>query len=64
MSALSMSKINEQICNDFDLYEYGSAYLVTMPNGYRFILSNSTNEQDEKLQRMNATLEHLTELGG
>ena len=59
-----MSKINEQICNDFDLYEYGSAYLVTMPNGYRFILSNSTNEQDEKLQRMNATLEHLTELGG
>jgi hypothetical protein len=64
MSTLSMSKINEQICNDFDLYEYGSAYLVTMPNGYRFILSNSTNEQDEKLQRMNATLEHLTELGG
>lgn len=64
MSTLSMSKNNEQICNDFDLYEYGSAYLVTMPNGYRFILSNSTNEQDEKLQRMNATLEHLTELGG
>ena len=64
MSTLSMSKTNEQICNDFDLYEYGSAYLVTMPNGYRFILSNSTNEQDEKLQRMNATLEHLTELGG
>ena len=64
MSILSMSKNNEQICNDFDLYEYGSAYLVTMPNGYRFILSNSTNEQDEKLQRMNATLEHLTELGG
>ena len=64
MSTLSMSKINEQICNDFDLYEYGSAYLVTMPNGYRFILSNSTNEQDEKLQRMNATLEHLTEVGG
>jgi len=64
MSTLSMSKTNEQICNDFDLYEYGSAYLVTMPNGYRFILSNSTNEQDEKLQRMNARLEHLTELGG
>ena len=64
MSTLSMSKINEQICDDFDLYEYGSAYLVTMPNGYRFILSNSTNEQDEKLQLMNARLEHLTELGG
>jgi hypothetical protein len=35
-----------------------------MPNGYRFVLSNSTNEQNEKLERMGATIEHLSELGG
>jgi hypothetical protein len=64
MSTLAMSEVNQKICDEFDLYEYGYAYLVTMPDGYRFVLSNSTNEQDEKLIRMGATIEHLTELGG
>jgi hypothetical protein len=64
MSTLAMSKENQQICDEFDLYEYGTAYVVTMPYGYRFVLSNSTNEQNEKLERMGATIEHLTELGG
>ncbi len=64
MSTLSMSKADQSICDEFDLYEYGTAYVVTMLNGYRFVLSNSTNEQNEKLERMGATIEHLSELGG
>jgi len=64
MSTLAMSKENQQICDEFDLYEYGYAYLITMPNGYRFVLNDSTHEQHEKLERMGATIEHLTELGG
>jgi hypothetical protein len=63
MSTLSMSEADQAICDEFDLYEYGTAYVVTMPNGYRFVLSNSTNEQNEKLERMGATIEHLSELG-
>ncbi len=64
MSTLSMSEADQAICDEFDLYEYGTAYVITMSNGYRFVLSNSTNEQNEKLERMGATIEHLSELGG
>ena len=64
MWTLAMSEENQAICDEFDLYEYGTAYVITMPNGYRFVLSNSTNEQNEKLERMGATIEHLSELGG
>ena len=38
MSTLLMSKADQAICDEFDLYEYGISHLVTMPNNYKFII--------------------------
>ena len=63
MSTLVMSEINQAICDEFDLYEYGYAYLVTMPDNYRLIASNLSEEDLKKIVKSGATINLLSELG-
>ncbi|MCE2717060.1 MAG: hypothetical protein LW696_07285 [Alphaproteobacteria bacterium] len=64
MSTLSMSKADQAICDEFNLYEYGISHLVTMPNNYKFIIGDLSYEEFEKLENSGAKIELLTELGG
>jgi hypothetical protein len=63
MSTLAMSKENQSICDSFDLYEYGSSYLITMRDGYRFIGSNLEKNHLGELHAIGAKIELLSELG-
>lgn len=63
MSTLSMSKADQAICDEFNLYEYGSAYLITMPDGYRFISQHIDKNIIDELIEANAKIESLSELG-
>lgn len=63
MSTLAMSKTDQAICDEFNLFEYGSAYLITMPNGYRFIAQHIDKNILDELTKANAKIESLSELG-
>ena len=63
MSTLAMSVNDQKICDKFNLYEYGSAYLITMPNGYRFIAKHIDEYILSELTEAQATIELLSELG-
>jgi hypothetical protein len=63
MSALAMSKADQAICDEFNLYEYGSAYLITMQNGYRFIAQHIDKNIINELILAKAKIELLSELG-
>ena len=63
MSTLSMSKADQSICDEFNLYEYGSAYLITMQNGYRFIAQHIDKNIIDELIEANSKIELLSELG-
>lgn len=63
MSILTMSEADQIICDKFNLYEYGAAYLITMPDGYRFISSHVDDNILGELTRANATINLLSELG-
>jgi hypothetical protein len=63
MSTLSMSKADQVICDEFNLYEYGSAYLITMLDGYRFIAQHIDKNIINELILAKAKIELLSELG-
>ena len=63
MSTLSMSKADQAICDEFNLYEYGSAYLITMLDGYRFIAQHIDKNIIDELIEAKAKIELLSELG-
>jgi len=63
MSTLSMSKADQAICDEFNLYEYGSAYLITMLDGYRFIAQHIDKNIINELILAKAKIELLSELG-
>ena len=63
MSALAMSKADQTICDEFNLYEYGTAYLITMPDGYRFVSQHIDKNIIDELLKANAKIESLSELG-
>lgn len=63
MSTLAMSKADQAICDEFNLFEYGGAYLITMPDGYRFIAQHIDKNILDELTKANAKTEFLSELG-
>jgi hypothetical protein len=63
MSTLAMSKADQSICDEFNLFEYGSAYLITMQNGYRFIAQHIDKNIIDELIEAKAKIELLSELG-
>lgn len=63
MSTLAMSEVNQQICDQFDLCEYGYVYLITMPDGYRFVSTNLDDDDLAKIKSSGATVNLLSELG-
>lgn len=63
MSILAMTSENQALCDKFDLYELGTAYIVTMPNGYRFVCTRLNIEELAPLVAEGATIEVCTELG-
>jgi hypothetical protein len=63
MSTLAMSKADQAICDEFNLFEYGAAYLITMPDGYRFIAQHIDKNILDELIKANAKAEYLSELG-
>ena len=63
MSTLAMSKEDQLICDEFNLYEYGSAYLITMQNGYRFIAQHIDKNTINELALAKAKIELISELG-
>ena len=63
MSALAMSKADQAICDEFNLYEYATAYLITMPDGYRFVSQHIDKNIIDELLKANAKIESLSELG-
>ena len=63
MSILAMSTSDQEICDKFNLYEYGGAYLITMPDGYKFIARHINYNILNELGHAKATIESLSELG-
>jgi len=63
MSILAMSKENQEICDKYDLCEYGTSYLVTMPSGYRFISTQLEDNDFALFKNDGAIIEILPELG-
>jgi hypothetical protein len=63
MSTLAMSEVNQQICDEFDLCEYGYVYLITMSDGYRFVATNLDDAELVKIKASGATINLLSELG-
>ena len=63
MSTLAMSVKDQEICDKFNLYEYGGAYLITMPDGYRFIAQHIDDNILSELAQAQATINLLSELG-
>lgn len=63
MWTLAMSKADQAICDEFNLYEYGTIYLITMPDGYRFVSEHIDKNIIDELLKANAKIESLSELG-
>ena len=63
IAVLAMSKNDQKICDEFNLYEYGGAYLITMKDGYKFIARHIDDNILSELTQAKATIESLSELG-
>lgn len=61
MQTLPMQQDVAAFCDAHDLYEYAVIYLVTMPNGFRFLCEIDLAEKFRTEQ--GASIERFTELG-
>jgi hypothetical protein len=65
MSILSMSPELHTFCEKHNLYEYGTTYVITMPNGFRFTTqdSNIAHSFEVSADTKGAIVETIVELG-